>query len=138
MAAHNELGRWGEQQACFYLLRSGFHILERNWRCAYCEIDIIAEYYGITIFVEVKTRETTANELPEDAVDHYRMVRMSRAAEHYLRKNRLKRFPYRFDIIAIDLDTPPMRIRHIVDAFDLKADAFKHRFALYRKQRRKA
>lgn len=130
MAAHNELGRWGEQQACFYLLRCGFHIRERNWRCPYCEIDIIAEYYGMTIFVEVKTRRSTRNEMPEDAVDHYRMVRMSRAAEYYLKRNRLKRFPFRFDIIAIDCDTPPFRIRHIVNAFDSKVESLKPPFFL--------
>lgn len=122
MAQHNELGRIGERQAAYYLLDSGLHILETNWRCPYCEIDIIAEDYGEIIFIEVKTRTSTRNEMPEDAVDHYRMVRISKAAEYYLAKNGLRKNPYRFDIIAIDYDTPPYRIRHIVSAFDSKVE----------------
>lgn len=122
MAQHNDLGRWGEEEAAFYLLRSGFHILEHNWRCPYCEIDIIAEYYGLIVFIEVKTRTSTRNELPEEAVDHYRMVRISRAAEFYLHQHRLKKYPYRFDIIAIDLDNSSVNLRHIVDAFDSKIE----------------
>lgn len=120
MAEHNLLGRQGEDEACFYLLERDIHILERNWHGRDCEIDIIAEEYGEIIFVEVKTRTSTANEMPEDAVDANRMYRMSRAAEEFLYKNQLQHNPFRFDIMALDGDAPPFRIRHIVDAFSLK------------------
>lgn len=128
MAQHNILGRKGEDEACFYLLERDIHILERNWRGRDCELDIIAEDYGEIIFIEVKTRATLINELPEDAVDAYRMYRISRAAEEYLYTNHLEKNPYRFDIIAIDGTEPPYCIRHIVDAFSLKPK--KHRHAL--------
>lgn len=120
MAQHNELGKIGEDEACYYLIERDIHILERNWRGQECEVDIIAEDYGMIIFIEVKTRSTTNYEMPEDAVDARRMYRLSRAAEEYLFRNRLERNPFRFDIIALDGAAPPFRIRHIVDAFSLK------------------
>lgn len=121
MAAHNELGREGEYEACVYLLERDIHILERNWHGRDCEVDIIAEDYGEIIFIEVKTRSSLKDdELPEDAVTGYRMYRLSRAAEEYLYTNHLEKYPYRFDIIAIDHTIAPCRIRHIVDAFPLK------------------
>lgn len=120
MAQHNELGRIGEDEACYYLIERDIHILERNWHGQECEVDIIAEDYGMIIFVEVKTRSTTNYEMPEDAVDAHRMYRLSRAAEEYLHRNNLQHNPFRFDIIALDGTAPPFRIRHIVDAFSLK------------------
>lgn len=126
MAAHNLLGKQGEDEACYYLIERDIHILERNWRGEACEIDIIAEHYGMIIFIEVKTRTSTANELPEDAVDANRMYRMSRAAGEYLQCNMLAKNPYRFDIIALDGVAPPFTIRHIVDAFSLKPKKRRH------------
>lgn len=120
MAAHNELGRKGEDEACAYLLERDIHILERNWNGRDCEVDIIADDYGEVIFVEVKTRSSLKDGLPEDAVDGYRMYRLSRAAEEYLYANHLEKYPFRFDIIAVDLTVTPCNIRHIVDAFYLK------------------
>lgn len=120
MAAHNELGRKGEDEACAYLLERDIHILERNWNGRDCEVDIIADDYGEVIFVEVKTRSSLKDGLPEDAVDGYRMYRLSRAAEEYLYANHLEKYPFRFDIIAIDLTVTPYNIRHIVDAFPFK------------------
>lgn len=120
MAEHNILGRQGEDEACYYLLERDVHILERNWHGHDCEIDIIADDYGEIVFIEVKTRTSTANEMPEDAVDANRMYRMSRAAEEYLYLHDLQHNPFRFDIMALDGAEPPFRIRHIVNAFPLK------------------
>lgn len=126
MAQHNQLGRQGEDEACYYLVERDVHILERNWRGQDCEVDIIAEEYGMIIFIEVKTRTTTDYELPEEAVDAIRMYRLSRAAEEYLYHNNLQHNPFRFDIIALDGAAPPFRIRHIVDAFPFKPRKHRH------------
>lgn len=126
MAQHNILGKKGEDEACFYLVERDIHILERNWRGEDCEIDIIAEEYGEIIFIEVKTRTSTADGMPEEAVDTNRMYRMSRAAEEYLHRNELTKYPYRFDIIALDGTLPDLRLRHIVNAFTLKPKKPRH------------
>ena len=51
-----DFGRRGEDAACAYLLRHGYSIGERNYRCRRGVIDIIAAKDGGAGFVEVKTR----------------------------------------------------------------------------------
>ena len=60
MAEHNELGKWGEEQAALYLRSKGWYIRHRDWHCGHRDVDIIAidEDCSIVIFVEVKTRAT--------------------------------------------------------------------------------
>lgn len=50
------------------LTRQGYRIIERNFRCRYGEIDLIAEDANDLIFIEVKTRRGDAYGLPEEAV----------------------------------------------------------------------
>ena len=70
MAAHNELGTWGEQCAVEYLRRKGYVILERDWKSGHRDLDIIA-FDGVTmVFVEVKTRRNRMFADPEMAVDY--------------------------------------------------------------------
>ena len=42
MAAHNELGKWGEDLATTYLEQKGYTIMERDWKSGRRDIDIIA------------------------------------------------------------------------------------------------
>ena len=42
MAAHNELGKWGEDLATAYLEQKGYTIVERDWKSGRRDIDIIA------------------------------------------------------------------------------------------------
>src|ERR1700744_6311710 len=53
-----QLGAMGEALAVDYLTRMGLHILQRNWRCRYGELDVIAsdDAARAVVFVEVKTR----------------------------------------------------------------------------------
>ncbi len=46
----------GERLAKEYLLSQGYKILELNYRNKIGEIDIIALYKNILVFIEVKTR----------------------------------------------------------------------------------
>lgn len=51
------LGAWGEAQACLFLQRRGFIVVDRNYHTPAGEIDIVASKGGDFYFVEVKTRE---------------------------------------------------------------------------------
>ena len=55
MAYHNEVGKIGEDIAVRYLEQIGYHILDRNFRRKWGEIDIIAQQNGTIHFVEVKS-----------------------------------------------------------------------------------
>src|SRR5579883_2093998 len=66
--ASQGLGRTGERLAGEHLIRCGYRVLERNFRCRYGEIDLVAEDEQDLIFVEVKTRRGDAYGRPEEAV----------------------------------------------------------------------
>ena len=59
MNAKDVLGRQGEQAAAEHLQRAGFRILDRNWRCADGELDIVAAERRTLVICEVKTRSGT-------------------------------------------------------------------------------
>ena len=116
MAEHNQLGRIGEEEACRYLGHKGYRLLERNWEFGHLEVDIIAEWYGEVVFVEVKTRrnETFAN--AADAVTPQKKEHLIHAAKAYMGSQGEDR-PFRFDIITVVGETAPFRISHIERAF---------------------
>jgi putative endonuclease len=55
----DDLGRSGEQVAAEYLERAGLRVLDRNWRSATGEIDIVAVERRVLVVCEVKTRSGT-------------------------------------------------------------------------------
>ncbi|MBQ9339294.1 MAG: YraN family protein [Paludibacteraceae bacterium] len=116
MAAHNELGRKGEELALKMLRDKGYTILEHNWRLNGLEIDIIATKGKVIAFVEVKTRSDDQWMYPEQAVDAKRKIRMSIAAKAYVRHNRID-LDVRYDIVAIVWNQTRCEIEHIEDAF---------------------
>ena len=69
MAAHNELGQWGENLAAEYLRSKGYVIINRDWHSGHRDLDIIAEDDDVVVFVEVKTRRNNIFGAPEEAID---------------------------------------------------------------------
>ena len=61
-------GRAGEAAAAALLRRSGYKIIERNFRVREGEIDIVAEHSGDLVFVEVKARRSGAFGIPEESL----------------------------------------------------------------------
>ncbi|MEL7339791.1 MAG: YraN family protein [Bacteroidota bacterium] len=121
MAAHNDLGKKGEEIATGFLEAKGYNILDRNYRYEKGEIDIVALRLtpAEVVFVEVKTRATFSKaNPPEAAVSPEKQKKLFKVADSYLYEKQLTSVPSRFDIIAISMDNPehPM-IHHIEDAF---------------------
>ena len=94
------LGQQGEEIAVAHLLQKGYTILERNYRFGQAEIDIIATNHEQLIILEVKTRYTDKYGLPEVWVTEKKQLRIARATEAYLRKNKIN-LTVRYDIISI-------------------------------------
>ncbi len=79
---NKNLGDWGEKQACSFLERHGFKILERNYHTTMGEIDVIAVKGDDYYFIEVKTRKGSefAN---DDAITFFKKRRMNKAVRAY-------------------------------------------------------
>ena len=116
MAEHNQLGRIGEEEACRYLGHKGYKLLERNWVFGHLEVDIIAEWYGEVVFVEVKTRRNETFADAADAVNQQKKEYLIHAAKAYMCSQGEDR-PFRFDIITVTGEGEPYKIEHIEDAF---------------------
>jgi len=114
-------GGRGEEAACKLLRRSGYRILERNYRGPRYEVDIIAQEGAVLAFVEVKTRMPGEEESGLLAVGHEKRRRIGRAAEHYLLTHpEAREAPCRFDVVLVEA-TPGGRPR----AKQLMRDAFR-------------
>ena len=111
MALHNELGREGEEAACRYLVRQGYTLLERNWRTAHLEVDIVAEWYGEVVFVEVKTRRDERFAPAREAVTEAKKANIVQAAREYMLRLGERR-PFRFDIITVVGAASPFAVTH--------------------------
>lgn len=94
-------GRKGEDLAVAHLRGLGYNLLDRNYRCGFGEIDIIARDEEFLVFVEVKTRRSAAYGTPFEAVDLRKQRRICRVALDYINKHRLHDQPVRFDVAAV-------------------------------------
>ena len=114
-------GNWGEELAARHLVHEGYHLLERNWHAGHYEVDIIAERFGLLVFVEVKTRTHSSDEEAAEAVDHEKQGFLLAAARNYLGRQDMDNL-VRFDIITITGDAPPYHVVQTLDAFS--ADSY--------------
>ena len=114
---NRQLGQAGEDLAVKYLQGKCYSIVERNFRTAYGEIDIICEVSGGLVFVEVKTRRSHKFGLPQEAITPAKIRHLKRAAYQYL-DSYSRPFKFiRFDVVAITIQSDQNRIEHIESAF---------------------
>ena len=116
MAAHNELGKKGEELAVDFLTKKGYEIAEKNYRYQKAEVDIIARKGNTLAIVEVKTRSTTYFGNPEDFVTPKKIKLVTAAIDDYVVKYDLD-VEVRFDIISIVKQRNEFVIEHLEDAF---------------------
>ena len=115
MAAHNELGKWGEDLATEYLQEKGYEILERDWKSGHHDLDIVAQDGNTLVIVEVKTRRNRLFGDPEEAIDYKKRMSLQSAINHYVKTHHTGS-SVRFDIISIvgNMGGKP-EIDHIID-----------------------
>ena len=120
MAAHNELGKWGEEMAAEYLQQKGYRIIERDWRSGARDIDIIAQAPdpSTLVCVGVKTRKSEVLMRAADAVNPTKARNIALSANNYVKMCRVDAL-LRFDIITIvGTNAQNMKLEHIIDAFN--------------------
>ena len=82
-----KIGSIGEKLASDYLERIGYSILQRNFRCRYGEIDIIACNLEYPVFCEFKTWKGSAPLHPSLSVTKAKGKRIRELAGLYLMEN---------------------------------------------------
>lgn len=100
----NQLGSWGEQQACKYLTNKGFKVLHTNYKCGkFGEVDIIAKDISANLiaFVEVKTRSSNNFMEVFEVIDKRKKQALINAAKYYSLINKVKG-SIRIDLITIN------------------------------------
>ncbi|MGI9859773.1 YraN family protein [Moorella naiadis] len=102
--ARQRRGLIGEAAATAYLEQKGYRIVERNYRCPLGELDIIALDGREMVFLEVRTRSSTAFGTPQESVDARKQLRLRRLAAYYLIARGLAGQACRFDVVAVMLD----------------------------------
>lgn len=83
-------------------LRSlGLRIVQRNWRCRYGELDVIAAEADSLVFVEVKTRSGDGFGGLEHAVTSRKLRRIRRLAGIWLATQDTRWAGLRIDVIGV-------------------------------------
>lgn len=109
-----ETGRYYEAVAVSFLEQQGYKIKEKNYRCRFGEIDIIAAEGTCLCFIEVKYRRDTAYGYPSEAVDERKRQKIRLTAGYYRMQHGISEdVSCRFDVVEIIGN----KIRVIKDAF---------------------
>lgn len=116
----HDKGAYGEKIAENYLLSRGYEILDKNWRCRFGEVDIVALDDDETVLVEVKMRiakEPRRGPYPEEAVGYRKRERYRLMCRRYLAEH--PDAQVRFDVVAILVyEGQRASLRHLISAFD--------------------
>lgn len=110
------LGKWGEQRAADFLEEKGYTILERNWRCEYGEIDLIARDGDGLVFAEVKARSSARYGQPEEAITPAKQQHLYESALTYLQEHAEWDGDWRIDVIAVTRGADGPQITHFENA----------------------
>ncbi len=112
-------GKKGEDIAVAYLKKEGYEVLERNYRCLFGEVDIIAKDGDTIVFVEVKSRRSEQFGVPQMAVGMEKQKKLSRISMKYLEDRNLYPCNARFDVVAVKIFPEGGGVELIQNAFDL-------------------
>ena len=125
--ARRTIGALGELLAEQHLGRSGYRILDRNYRTRYGELDLVAGEPGFVVFCEVKTRVAGSRRGPDgplDAIGPEKRRRLRRMAAQWLtasagHRPRERADELRFDAIGITVSSAGrlVSLDHVRDAF---------------------
>ncbi|MDP7407117.1 MAG: YraN family protein [SAR324 cluster bacterium] len=113
-----KIGSIGEKLASDYLERIGYSILQRNFRCRFGEIDIIACNSEYLVFCEVKTRKGSAPLHPSLSVTEVKCKRIRELAGLYLIENEDETRQSRFDVMSVIMNqNREGTVEHLENAF---------------------
>jgi putative endonuclease len=99
-----ETGSVAEAQAVSLLVRRGYRIVERNFRCKSGELDVVARDGDVLVFVEVRSRADGSHGDAAEMVDRRKQKQVARVAMQYIGLRDPVFLKARFDVVAITGD----------------------------------
>lgn len=120
-AKSQELGLTGERVAEAWLAQQGWRILDRRFRNGHRDLDLVAEREAVVAFVEVKARSGRDFGQPAEAVNWRKQRELSRSASVWIARFGRPEQTFRFDVIGVLIDGERARVRHIENAFAVRA-----------------
>jgi len=115
-----EAGAGGESAALAHLLAQGLTLVERNYRCRAGELDLVMLDGKTLVLVEVRYRSNQDFGGAAASITPRKQRRIATAARHLLvTRQALRRYPARFDVIAITPGRDGARIEWLKSAFTL-------------------
>jgi putative endonuclease len=100
-AMRQALGAYGETLAARHLSERGLVVLERNWRCAEGEIDLVLRDGDTLVVCEVKTRSSLDFGSPHEAVTPAKLARLRRLAGCWQAARGMPARDVRIDLVAV-------------------------------------
>jgi putative endonuclease len=100
-AARQALGEYGEELAARHLVAQGMVVLDRNWRCAAGEIDLVLRDGRVLVVCEVKTRSSLAHGTPHEAISDAKLDRLRRLGTCWQAEHGVSAPDVRVDLVAI-------------------------------------
>jgi putative endonuclease len=116
-----QLGLLGERLAERWLQEQGWRTLGRRVRSGHRDLDLVMEREGVVAFIEVKARTGQRFGDPVAAVDWRKQRELVRSALVWIDRNGRSASTFRFDVVGVELSGGRARIRHVPDAFELRA-----------------
>lgn len=99
--ANQARGRFGEELAARWYRDRGFWVVDRNWRIAGGELDLVVERNDLIVVCEVKARATVAYGHPFDAITPVKLARLRRLAVQWLVHHDRHPSTLRLDVVGI-------------------------------------
>jgi putative endonuclease len=113
-ASKQALGAYGETLAARHLEGQGMVLLERNWRCADGEIDLVLRDGDVLVACEVKTRSSDVCGSPHQAVGDEKLARLHRLVWRWAEERGLRPVHVRVDLVAVGRPVQgPSSIEHV-------------------------
>jgi putative endonuclease len=122
-ATKQALGREGERIAELWLVQHGWRIVNRRFRTGHRDIDLVATRFDdnsrLVAFVEVKARRTLQFGGPAGAVGWRKQRQLVHSAQVWACRFGEPGDTYRFDVVAVLMESRRVRICHVENAFQL-------------------
>lgn len=118
--ARMDAGEAAEDAALAHLKALGLKLIARNHRCKGGELDLVMLHGKTLALIEVRYRSSDDYGGAAASVTWFKQRRIILAARHLLATNRqLRRYPARFDVVAVASSAQGLQIEWIKAAFTM-------------------